>query len=494
MVDPGNPAYRFVFRGGLSTSGVVERISATIDRGQAHRVRYRLDDLPLVAPSGRSMPTFVADMLDVSAAVYIADRLALREVDGDPRFPGDRWHRRIHVVLPVRHPACWRRPAVMTCLEELLAFLTDDLWSFAFTKRSSAPRPAEAQVPLLQAADRQVAVALHSGGLDSLCGLTDLITNGQEEAIVPVTVVTNARVRSAAKSVIDEIRQSGVAAPELRPTRLHIGISGIGRPRDDREPTQRARAMLFITSGIGAAVIAGTDLLRVCENGVGALNVPMTADHWGARATRAMHPKTLHLLSRLSSLVLDRPIAIENLALFTTKGELARGLGRGPFAAAARHTISCDRATYMNDSEACGTCTSCILRRVALVAADLDEVVDGQATRYRTDWFVAAAAWSSENITHLVAMRDQVERLRDATRDDGGFAALDRAFPGLFDVVNLAPTLGVTEGEVEQRLLRLYGTYVREFDAFMARIDRPGWGRGANVTELGSPAETAAVG
>jgi hypothetical protein len=148
----------------------------------------------------------------------------------------------------------------------------------------------------------------------------------------------------------------------------------------------------------------------------------------------------------------------------------------------------------MNDQDACGKCTSCILRRVALAAANWDELVGGPATTYRTDWFNAAEAWSSENITHLVAMRDQVERLREVTQEAGTFAALDQAFSALFDVVILAPTFGLTEDEVAHRLLQLYRAYVREFDAFLARIDRPGWGRAAIVTELGSSAETAAAG
>jgi hypothetical protein len=441
------------------------------------------------------MPAAVADLIDVSAAVYIADRLAPREVAGDPRLPDDRWHRRIHVVLPVRHPDRWRRSDVVACLEEVLAFLTDDLWSFEFISRSSAPRPAEAQVPFLVPADHQVTVALHSAGLDSLCGLANLLTAAHEAAIVPVTVVTTPRIGGAAETVIEEIRRSlAVAAPQLLPARLRIGISGIGRPRDDRERTQRARGMLFLSAGIGTAVIAGADHLRVCENGFGAISLPMTVDHLGARATRAMHPKTLLLLSLLAGLVLDRPIGIENTGLFVTKGGLARGLGSGPFTTAARHTVSCDRTTYMGHGEACGTCTSCLLRRVALVAADLDEVVDGKRGKYRTDWFHSSTVWSSENTVHLMAMRDQVERLRRATSDDAGFAALDRAFPDLFDVVALAPALGLTEDEVERQLLRLYATYVREFDTFVAKVDRVGWGRRAVVTELVPTAKEAAAG
>src|SRR5688572_8674945 len=142
MVDCTIPSYRFEFRGGLSTHGIVKRTSTAIDGGNVHHIRYWLDDLSLTANAGRSMSALVADLIDVCAAVYIVDRLALREVEGDPRFPGDRWHRRIHIVLPVRQPDCWRRPEVLSCLEELLPFLTDDDWSFEFIDRLSSLRPS----------------------------------------------------------------------------------------------------------------------------------------------------------------------------------------------------------------------------------------------------------------------------------------------------------------------------------------------------------------
>jgi hypothetical protein len=38
------------------------------------------------------------------------------------------------------------------------------------------------------------------------------------------------------------------------------------------------------------------------------------------------------------------------------------------------------------------------------------------------------------------------------------------------------------------------GVYAREFDAFVATIDRAGWGRKANMTELTLTAENAAAG
>jgi len=64
----------------------------------------------------------------------------------------------------------------------------------------------------------------------------------------------------------------------------------------------------------------------------------------------------------------------------------------------------------------------------------------------------------------------------------------------LFDVVDLAHTLGLDRAEAERRLLRLYRAYVQEFDALVAKIDRPDWGRQASITELTPAAGVAAFG
>ena len=495
MIDDPRPVYRFEFLGGLSICGQVERRSITLHDGLPHRIRYRLDDLHLASSIGHLLPSDVADLLDVSAAVYISDRLAPRHMAGDLRSPGDRWHRRIHVVVPVRNPELWCRRDVVACLENLLSFLTDDVWRFEFVPRTCNLRPAEAQARLFHSNAREAAVTLLSGGLDSLFGLSTLLESGQSAAIVPVTVITNERIQRAVTSILEAIQDSPASAvPQVMPTRLHIEISGVGRPRNDRESTQRARAMLFLASGVGVAVLAGTDHLWVCENGVGAVGLPLSADHLGARSTRAMHPKTLYLMSRLAGLLLDRPISIENLGLFATKGELAQAFAAGPFKAAAHHALSCDRASYLRHGEACGKCSSCVLRRVALISTNLFDLADGRSMAYRTDWLDSGAAWNQDDTIHLLAMREQVERLRKATDNGGGFAALDRAFPDLFDVITVAPTIGLTEDEVKDRLIRLYTTYVSEFDAFVAKIDRPGWGRKAIITELVPVPVNAAAG
>jgi hypothetical protein len=440
------------------------------------------------------MPELVADLIDVSAAAFVSDRLAKRELPGDPRPVHDRWHRRIHVVIPVRYPHQWRRAEIVECLVRLLAFVTDDRWTFEFRDRLHVPRQSEAQASFFGQPSHPVAVVLQSDGLDSLAGLIDRLSAVDVATVIPVTVITNRRVYSATQGMIKELGKAvSPAGPLLQPARLHINIPRGGRPRDDREHSHRARAMLFLAAGVAAGVLADTDRLYVCENGIGAISLPMTPDHWGARTSKAMHPKTLSLFAKLASLMLDRPIEIQNIGLFATKGELVRTFGGDHFAA-ARRTVSCDRATYLEHGRACGKCTSCLLRRVALVAQGMDALVDGQAITYETDWVNPTGRWESGHAVHLVAMRNQVECLRLAANGEPCFARLEEAFPALFDVVAQAPSLGLSQGEVERGLVRLYRAYVREFDALVAKIERPGWGRKMTVSEFSPAATIAAAG
>lgn len=494
MAQEPIPTYSFEFGGGLASRGVVVRTSPVVDNGQPRRIGYWVNDLPIAQGMLSPLCRQLSDLIDVCDAIYIADRLALRAPLVDPRPPQNRHHRRLHLTIPVRCVAHWDRPVIVDSLKKLLAFLTDDVWSFQFAQRVIQPRAAQIQNAMLRLDRVPGAVILQSDGLDSLCGLVDLLRRSEYRGIVPVTVVTNPHIRRLTTSIIELLRQDTSSSAEIMPIQLRGGLSGIGRSRSDQDSSQRARAMLFVAAGAVAAILLGTDRLFACENGVGAIGLPMSADHWGARATKSMHPITLALMSNLVSLVIDRPFTIENLGLFETKGALVRCLNSEHGLAAARLTVSCDQATYMRRGDACGQCTSCILRRIALLSANLDLAVDGASVRYLTDWLGPTCQWDSSNAVHLYAMRSQAEQLRQAMARADKFEGLDRAFPDLFDVVGVASCIGLEETEMEHRLVRLYDMHVREFDAFVARIDRPGWGRRATITELIVPTSSSAAG
>lgn len=483
------PCYRFAFPGGLLQRGHFFRVSSAIDGGRAHRFRYLLDDRLLALPLGRPMPPEAADLLDVCAAIYFADRQARREVEGDVRPPGERWPRRMELAIPVRQHDRLQSLDVCTLVEELAFFLSDDDWSVRFVRRSADPRVAEGQTHLFTP-DRMLEprVVLFSGGLDSLLGLVDAVASDSAASVMATSVVTHARLRHTIACVLTELRRWGRPVAIENP-QLRVGVSRLGRALNDREGSQRTRALLYLAAGIVVAAIAGGELLHVTENGPGAINLPGTPDQTAARTTRAMHPKSLSLFARLATAVLGRPMSIVNTGLWRTKGELAASIGGGSLEAVIQQTVSCDRFPYFPAEQACGTCGSCLYRRIALDAAGLAHL-DGK--RYDTDVLDPALPWSGRDLLPLFGLRESIARLRIALGQQRPCAGLDAAFATIDDVVAAAPTLGLTEDETRAALVRLFGAHVRDVEAFFSRIDRPGWGRFAAVTQLGLPALTAA--
>jgi hypothetical protein len=492
-MDPLVPEYRFQFIGGVANKGIVEHQLVFPKAGAPSKTHYRLNDESIVNSLSTPLPTSIADLIDVAIAIHIADCLALREVEADIRFVQDRWHRRIHLVVPVRCLQRWSNPETSSVLAELLHYLTDDDWTVEFAQRSQPPRRSELQATLPLFGSSTTIVTPFSGGLDSLAGIVSILSSSTPDLVIPITVVTNARNFSIAHKVLSEVRRNQSAGmPSMHWARLHLGISGADGQRFNREHSQRARGLLFLASGAATTLLAHCNRLLVCENGIGAISLSMTSDHWGARTTKAMHPRTLNLFSKLISRLFEVDFGIDNLGLFATKGDLVKQLAKTPFIGAARFTASCDQATYRRRGEACGQCTSCILRRVSLLANNLEAEIDGDL-RYETDWLNPATIWKGDQSTHLIAMRMQLEQLREAA-DHWTFVELYRAFPLLLDVTALAPLLRLSEPEVERKLLALYRAYIKEFGAMIARIDRPNWGRLPDVIAFPTRhSETVAV-
>ncbi|MDA2915155.1 hypothetical protein MYX77_14610, partial [Acidobacteriia bacterium AH_259_A11_L15] len=68
-----------------------------------------------------------------------------------------------------------------------------------------------------------------------------------------------------------------------------------------REPTQRSRSFLYASLATAVAGVFGLRRIRFYENGVVSLNLPISAQVIGARATRSTHPKALKAFERLFS-------------------------------------------------------------------------------------------------------------------------------------------------------------------------------------------------
>lgn len=305
MADP-----RLILCGGLtparrSRTGD-EPLALTIGRGPRD-VHLRLSQFSDAMRAGLS--PVAADLLELAAYVYVADQAVRR--GGTKSFDyGDRWHRDFRFRVPVRCPAVWNRPEVRDALRGLLRFLTDDGYEFEFVPARHAtaldrflfddlPPPAGAGFE---------EVALFSGGLDSLCGAVEEVLAGQRRVVL-VSHRPENRVFARQQGLVAAIR-SRVPSPKLAPYHF-AAVVNKGKVHN-REFTQRSRSFLFAATAAVVARVFGLDRVRFYENGVTSLNLPVSPQMIGGRASRTTHPQTLYRFSRLFTLLFETGFVVEN--------------------------------------------------------------------------------------------------------------------------------------------------------------------------------------
>ncbi|MGH7963582.1 MAG: hypothetical protein ACRERD_17455, partial [Candidatus Binatia bacterium] len=303
--------YEFSFRGGITRRGTVKRTIRNISGSAPDWFRYYLDDNHLVLPLGRDITAEMADLLDVCLAIAICDRRAPRGLD----------RRVIDVSIPVRRPEIWNCPEVQRAVVRLAEMLTGDIWIIRFELRRDQARQVATQLSFDPSPGvEHPVVALHSGGLDSLLGMADVLAANERATLVPVSVITNSKTRRVINTVTGSLQR---AFPDalIRGSHLRL-IHRRTEIIDDREGIYRTRILPCLAAGVVVAAGLGSRRLHLTENGPGAINLPSSPEQLDAWTTRATHPKTLAEFAGLAILVLDREIRIVNTGLWKTKGQL----------------------------------------------------------------------------------------------------------------------------------------------------------------------------
>jgi 7-cyano-7-deazaguanine synthase in queuosine biosynthesis len=326
-----------------------------------------------------TLPAVAADLVELAAYVYAADQAVTR--GGRQEFEyGEKFRRHFRYVLPVRCVDLWQRPDVAAALTGVLGFLTDDDYTFAFVPH---PNP----VPLgnylyhsdlaMGPAGTVEEVMLFSGGLDSLAGAVQEVIQSQRT----VALVSH---RSNNKTYA---RQSDLAAavarqlidPRKRP--LHVAVEVSKGKRLGKCFLQRARSFLFAAVAAVVGRAFGLARVRFYENGVTSLNLPLSAQTLGGRASRTTHPQTLAGFRRLFSLLFEQDFAVENPFQWKTKAEVLDRLKAAGQAALAAASSSCVQTWHRTlQHPHCGRCSQCVDRRISALAAgytDQEDPPDG---------------------------------------------------------------------------------------------------------------------
>ncbi len=385
------------------------------------------------------------DLLRVMASILDADRLSPRRLKSGPRATRDlSWQREIHLEIAVENPSRWS--AVRGHLARLLSFMTDDAWDLSF---ADAPCPAvQASLPL-GAEDEIDEIALFSGGLDSVAGLyaRSLETRG---SFVAVSACGNDVISNTMSAALAGLRERGV---NVRSLKLVHQLRGTRRTRSRMESSQRSRGLLFLAMGAVTASRFGKPTFSVYETGVGCINLPMCRAQVAAQGTRAMHPRTLALFDELLRWVFDRPVRVVAPYFLLTKGELCQLTGEA-LEHLARLTMSCDEGDghKPESTEHCGSCTSCLFRRIAIFSAGQRD-----PSKYRDH--VMRRHGHYEQVTFEGHGRDLL-----ACRSFADLVAID---PNVRFAARLPQPNAPASVEAEFKVLAMYQRYASEIATFL---------------------------
>jgi 7-cyano-7-deazaguanine synthase in queuosine biosynthesis len=289
----------------------------------------------------------VLGFLLFALTAWAADKLARRSAQPDA------WSREIVVELPTT-PA-WAE--FVREMAPLLNFLTGDAWTIK-------PRKARMDLEFQETWPhpwQPTAVALFSGGLDSLIGAIDFLEQGHR--LVLVSHYDYGQLAAGQQSLAAGLTRH-YGPDRLFHLALRVQFEG-------PELTLRSRSLLYMALGLAAvSAFPGNLPLFIPENGWISLNPPLTLNRLGAYSTRTTHPQVLgEIPARWRQAGLSQDL--QNPYGDMTKGEMAARCGNPSLLEKlAPLSVSCARPVagrwQKEPGGACGYCYPCLVRRAAL--------------------------------------------------------------------------------------------------------------------------------
>ncbi|WP_439623625.1 hypothetical protein [Gemmata sp.] len=347
--------------------------------GQGENVHLRVEHLARTMTV--SVPDLAMDLLEVAAYVFAADQSLGRGGTSGVDY-GAAWHRRLRFIVPVRRPDRWQQPAVMAALTSALNFLTDDEYEFAFVPATNPAVPASCLFDGIVPDGTEFRdVVLFSGGLNSLCGAVEEVLR-HKHRVVLVSHRSATRLWPRQQELFEALVRR---VAKSRPKPLHVGVTVNKGEQLNREFTQRSRSFVFASVAAVVARQVGLDRIRFYENGATSLNLPVSPELVGARASRTTHPQSLRRFGELFSLLFDRTFEVQNPYQRSTKAEMLARLKAWGHSDLCKLTCSCGHIWAQPEGQPhCGRCSQCIERRVSVLAAGLTDDED-PPDRYESD-------------------------------------------------------------------------------------------------------------
>lgn len=282
----------------------------------------------------------------------------------------DGWTRQIDLTVHLCNPSVWE-PAKQE-FEKTLRFLTGDFWSLTFKDGGvSLPAQPEREFNLFESTDfDEDCVCLLSGGVDSLAGAIDLVTEGHCPIFVSQVVRGDADTQRT-------------YAERIRPESHHFQWNhNIHLPGDESEGSTRGRSIIFFAFAALAASAIETQSgspadIYVPENGFISLNIPLNSGRMGSFSTKTTHPVYLKGILNLWNKV---GISLNLIMPYQskTKGEvLAKCKNQQLLKELVFQSVSCGKYRVYK-MQHCGRCVPCLVRRAAFQRwGEVDQTLGG---------------------------------------------------------------------------------------------------------------------
>lgn len=356
---------------------------------------------------GQPLDSLSLDLCEIAAYVFMADKSFKRGDYG-------KWTRDFSFLVPVRNPARWN--SVKALLIRTVATLSGDNVEFHFVKKieeksdkKDAKASGEAPTSARHEAD---CVSLFSGGLDSFAGAAYLLKQGRNPLFASHYVSSLKRLQG---KLIEGIEKQFKRKVEHFQYRVTSRTTKTTRYRfENNESSHRARSFMFLSYATVAAATRGLSDIFICENGVLSLNVPISDARKGTRSTRHAHPLFLQYFNQLINALYERTFFVQNPFQFWTKAQEAKLLEKMNLHPLIKDTVTCwgypNQTLKYPNSNHCGYCIPCIVRRVSVAAAGLAAYDD----QYVIDVFNLkpnAPEKYSRNIEDLIYFCQSIESL-----------------------------------------------------------------------------------
>jgi hypothetical protein len=400
------------------------------------------------------VPDVIVDLIEIASYVYCADQAVSRGAEGVLTF-GDKWRRRFTFYIPVRRPDIWSSQTVLDVLTRTLTTLSEDEFEFRFHQQKRAVT-IQRYLELLQEPDARVQqieeVLLFSGGLDSLGGA---IQDGvlEKRPVALVSHRSNSKISSRQKDLVEGLQDFC----EKRPP-LHVPVWVHKTGFTSREYTQRSRSFLYASLALPVARVFGLSRIRFYENGVVSLNLPISEQAVGTRATRTTHPQVLNGFAELFSLLIQQTFAVENPFLWRTRAEVVNLIGDAGCSDLIRDSVSCMHThEQTTDKPHCGRCSQCVGRRFATLASRYAE--KDPANIYKVDLLEGQRDMDTD-----LTLVESFIRIATDMKDMTDVKIIER-FGEVGRLLRHLPPL--TSNEVAENIVRLHRKHALEVNGVM---------------------------